>query len=60
MLLEIDTLVTVLSTILVINLTLLTIVWRFNKEKIRSLATKKLSIETIASKYQLKEHTPRM
>lgn len=60
MLFEVDTLIILLTTVLVINLTFITVAWRSYKEKIQIIVTQGQSIEALDLNYQLKDHTPRI
>lgn len=60
MLFEVNTLITVLASILVVNLTLISVVWKLYKDKIQIIATQKPSLEALDLNYQLKDHTPRI
>lgn len=60
MLFEVNTLITVLTSILVINLTLISVVWKLYKDKIQIIVTQKPSLEALDLNYQLKDHTPRI
>lgn len=60
MLFEVNTLIAILTTVLVINLTLITIVWRIYRDKIQVLVNQKPSVEALDLNYQLKEYTPRI
>ena len=60
MLFEVNTLITILASILVINLTLISVVWKLYKDKIQIIVTPKPSLEALDLNYQLKDHTPRI
>jgi hypothetical protein len=60
MLFEVGTLITILASVLAINLTLISIVWRTYKDKISSIIAQKPSLEALDLNYQLKDHTPRI
>lgn len=60
MLFEVGTLITILASVLVINLSLISVVWRTYKDKISSILTQKPSLEALDLNYQLKDHTPRI
>lgn len=60
MLFEVNFLIGILTTVLVINLSLLAVVWRAYKDKISSIITQKPSLDALDLNYQLKDHTPRI
>lgn len=60
MLFEVNTLITVLASILVINLTLISVFWKLYKDKIQVIVTQKPSLDALDLNYQLKDHTPRI
>jgi len=60
MLFEVNTLIAILATILVLNLTLISIVWKIYKDKIQIIVSQKPSLEALDLNYQLKDHTPRI
>lgn len=57
---EVNTLLALLTSLLVINLTLIPIVWRRYRERIQSIVTQKTTLEALDLNYQLKDHTPRI
>lgn len=59
MLFEVYTLITILTSVLVFNLTLISVVWKFYKDKIKSIYTQKPTLEALDLNYQQKDHTPR-
>jgi len=60
MIFEVYTLIAVLASILVINLSLISVVWRHYKDKISAIISQKPSLEALDLSYQLKDHTPRI
>ena len=60
MLFEVNTLIAILASVLVINLSIISVVWRLYKDKISSILNQKPSLEALDLSYQLKDHTPRI
>lgn len=60
MLFEVNILIAILASVLVINLSLISVAWRFYRDKISSIITQKPSLEALDLNYQLKDHTPRI
>lgn len=60
MLFEVNTLITILTSVLVGNIFLIIVAWKLYKDKIQFIVTQKPSLEALDLNYQLKDHTPRI